>query len=190
MKADELTLTPCNRASSRAVRLAGLLALLLLLSACGNADMSDLQKYLREVKARPKGAIEKLPEIKVVEPFSFPIEGLRDPFKALEEPDIIANEGLPSSNGLKPDFNRRKEELEAFPLDSLKMVGTVVMKSKLWGLVKAGDKTIHRVVVGNYMGKNFGKIIRISTDRIDLLEIVPDRPGTWREQQTSLSLMQ
>jgi type IV pilus assembly protein PilP len=68
------------------------------------------------------------------------------------------------------------------------MVGTVVMKTKLWGLVKAGDKTIYRVQVGNYMGKNYGKIIRIQTDKIELMEIVPDKPGTWREQQTSLAL--
>jgi type IV pilus assembly protein PilP len=62
------------------------------------------------------------------------------------------------------------------------------MKSSLWGLVKASDGTIHRVQVGNYMGKNYGKIINISTDKIDLMEIVPDQPGTWREQQTSLML--
>ena len=68
------------------------------------------------------------------------------------------------------------------------MVGTVAMKSNLWGLVKADDATIHRVQVGNYMGKNYGKIIRISTDKIELMEIVPDKPGTWREQQTSLAL--
>jgi type IV pilus assembly protein PilP len=68
------------------------------------------------------------------------------------------------------------------------MVGTVVMKSNLWGLVKASDGTIYRVQVGNHMGKNYGKIIRISPDKIELMEIVPDKPGTWREQQTSIAL--
>ena len=90
-------------------------------------------------------------------------EGLRDPFKPLVQPeqqDEVAE--LSTGGGIKPDTTRRKEELEAFPLDVLKMVGTVVMKSNLWGLVKADDGTIHRVQAGNYMGKNYGKIIRIS----------------------------
>lgn len=158
-----------------------------LLVGCGDDDFSDLNQYMLEVKARPKGSIEKLPEIKAVEPFIFKPEVLRDPFRTLEQPEqteSVATVG----NGLKPDFTRRKEELEAFPLDGLKMVGNVVMSSKLWGLVKASDKTIHRVQVGNYMGKNFGRIIRISADKIELMEIVPDKPGTWREQQTALAL--
>jgi type IV pilus assembly protein PilP len=67
-------------------------------------------------------------------------------------------------------------------------VGTVVMKSGLWGLIKASDGTIHRVRVGNYIGKNYGKIIRISNDKIELTEIVPDKPGSWREQSASLAL--
>jgi len=161
-----------------------------LLAGCGNNDIVDLKKYIEEVKSRPKSAIEKLPEIKMVEPFVFPVDTLRDPFKPLEEPETIQGEGNTTGNGLKPDFTRRKEELEAFPLDGLKMAGTIFMKSNLWGLVKASDKTIHRVQVGNYMGKNFGKIIRISTEKIELLEIVPDKPGTWREQQSYLALTQ
>ncbi|MDD1642874.1 MAG: pilus assembly protein PilP [Methylococcaceae bacterium] len=159
------------------------------LAGCGNDDFSDLNQYILKVKAKPKGAIKPLPEIKVVESFMFNPEGLRDPFKALvqtEQQDVAVD--LSTGGGIKPDTTRRKEDLEAFPLEILKMVGTVDMKSNLWGLVKADDGTIHRVRVGNYMGKNYGKIIRISTDKIELMEIVPDKPGTWREQQTSLAL--
>lgn len=162
----------------------------LFITACADNDYSDLTKYMADIKSRPKGAIEKLPEIKVVEPYVFPVDTLRDPFKPLEEPETFQNDGQSTGSGLKPDFTRRKEELEAFPLDGLKMSGTVIMKSSLWGLVKASDKTIHRVQVGNYMGKNFGKIIRITSEKIELLEIVPDKPGTWREQQTYLALTQ
>jgi type IV pilus assembly protein PilP len=68
------------------------------------------------------------------------------------------------------------------------MAGTITKDAVLWGLIKAGDGTIHRVREGNYMGKNHGKIIRINEDKIELMEIVPDKPGTWREQQTSLAL--
>ncbi len=164
------------------------LLLLVLMTGCSNDDFSDLNQYISQVKARPKGPIQPLPEIKVIEPFVFKPEGLRDPFKPLELPEQDSGIDISKTNGIKPDPSRRKEELEAFPLDGLKMVGTVVMKSSLWGLIKASDGTIHRVQVGNYMGKNHGKIIRIVTDKIELMEIIPDKPGTWREQQTSLAL--
>jgi type IV pilus assembly protein PilP len=158
------------------------------LVGCGDDDFSDLKQYIADVNARPKGTIEPLPEIKTVEPFVFKPEGLRDPFKPISETQDAEEAQVAAGNGIKPDTSRRKEELEAFPLDSLRMVGTVVMKGNLWGLVNASDKTIYRVQVGNYMGKNYGKIIRILTDKIELMEIVPDTPGTWREQQTSLAL--
>jgi type IV pilus assembly protein PilP len=160
----------------------------ILLVGCGADGFADLEQYIKEVKAKPKGIIEPLPEIKPIEPFVFKPEGLRDPFKAIGETEEAEETGVAVGDGIKPDTSRRKEELEAFPLDSLRMVGTVVMKANLWGLVKASDKTIYRVQVGNYMGKNYGKIIRILTDKIELMEIVPDKPGTWREQQTSLAL--
>jgi len=160
----------------------------IVLVSCGDDGFSDLKQYITDVNARPKGTIEPLPEIKAVEPFVFKPEGLRDPFKPISETQDAEEAQVAAGNGIKPDTSRRKEELEAFPLDSLRMVGTVVMKANLWGLVKASDKTIYRVQVGNYMGKNYGKIIRILTDKIELMEIVPDTPGTWREQQTSLAL--
>jgi type IV pilus assembly protein PilP len=159
-----------------------------VLISCSNDDFSDLHQYVSEVKARPKGTIQPLPEMKTVEPFVFKPEGLRDPFKALISSEESEEAQISTGNGIKPDTTRRKEELEAFSLDGLRMVGTVVMKGNLWGLVKASDRTIYRVQVGNYMGKNYGKIIRILTDKIELMEIVPDTPGTWREQQTSLAL--
>jgi type IV pilus assembly protein PilP len=158
------------------------------LAGCGNSEFSDLQEYIKDVKVRPKGTIEPLPEIKTIEPFVFKPEGLRDPFKPITESEEVDDTQVAIGNGIKPDTTRRKEELEAFPLDSLRMVGTVTMKASLWGLVKASDKTVYRVQVGNHMGKNYGKIIRILADKIELMEIVPDKPGTWREQQTSLAL--
>jgi type IV pilus assembly protein PilP len=164
------------------------LSAMALLAGCGNDDFSDLNRYIVEVKARPKEAIKPLPEIKVIEPFMFKPEGLRNPFNALEQPEQAEGADISAGSGIKPDTTRRKEELEAFPLDGLRMVGTLDMKSNLWGLVKASDGTIYRVKVGNYMGKNYGKIIRILSDKIELMEIVPDKPGTWREQPASIAL--
>ncbi|MDO9168108.1 MAG: pilus assembly protein PilP [Methylobacter sp.] len=159
-----------------------------LLAGCGNDDFSDLNRYVSEVKARPKQPIKSLPEIKVIEPFIFKPEGLRDPFRPLEQPEQTEGVDVSTGNGIKPDTTRRKEELESFPLDGLKMVGTIDMRSTLWGLVKASEGTIYRVKVGHYMGKNYGKIIRIVSDKIELMEIVPDKPGTWREQPVSIAL--
>ncbi|MCX7098492.1 MAG: pilus assembly protein PilP [Methylococcales bacterium] len=159
------------------------------LAACGNNDYSDLTQYIEEVKAVPKGNIKPLSKIQPIESFVFNPEGLRDPFKPLAQPvkhDEVPE--TPTGDGLKPDTKRHKDELESYPLTSLKMVGSVIMKSLLWGLVKADDGSIHRVQPGNYMGKNYGKITHISTDKIELLEIVPDKPGSWREQQNSLAL--
>lgn len=158
------------------------------MTGCSNDDFSDLTKYIQEVKAKPKGAIEPLPEIKVVEPFVFKPDGLRDPFQPVEKNNDISAIDNSGANGIKPDTERRKEELEAYSLDTLRMVGTLTNAKGLWGLVKAKDGTIHRVQVGNHMGQNYGKIIRILEDKIELMEIVPDKPGTWREQQASLAL--
>jgi type IV pilus assembly protein PilP len=169
---------------------ASYLVLSLMLAACGNEDLTDLDVYMRGVKSRPKGQIEPLPDIKVIEPFVFKSDGLRDPFKPMMHPEQTQDPTAGVGGGLRPDVSRRKEELEAFPLDGLKMVGTVTKNAKLWGLIKASDNTVHRVQAGNFMGKNYGKIIRVSPDGIELLEIVPDRPGTWREQQTTLSLVE
>lgn len=158
-------------------------------SGCGNDDFSDLDKFIQEVKARPKGAIEPLPENKIVEPFVFKPDGLRDPFQPVEKNTDNSTVDVAGGNGIKPDTERRKEELEAYSLDTLRMVGTLTNAKGLWGLIKAKDGTIHRVQVGHHMGQNYGKIIRILEDRIELMEIVPDiKPGTWREQQASLAL--
>lgn len=163
----------------------------LILTGCSKDDFTALNKYIKSVKTKPKAGIEPLPERKAIEPFIFKVENLRDPFKPLEQPNDQEDKVavvVASGNGIKPDVDRRKEELEAFTLDSLKMVGTVVMSSTLWGLVKV-DNTIYRVRTGNYMGKNYGKIIRIDTDKIEVMEMVSDKPGIWREQQASLPLI-
>ena len=186
MSRHQLRLSSCKRLSLHI----SLILFSVLSTGCGNNDFPDLKQYILEVKSKPKGAIPPLPEIKVIESFMFNPEGLRDPFKPLVQPEQDELAEQTTGGGIKPDNTRRKEELEAFPLDVLKMVGTVTMKSTVWGLVKADDGTIHRVQVGNYMGKNYGKIIRINTDKIELMEIVPDKPGTWREQQTSLGLIE
>lgn len=163
-----------------------LLALLPLLAGCVNDSISDLRQYADEVKARPAGRIPPLPEIKQVETFAYIAEGKRDPFLA-EVGEEEEEQELPD-NGLRPDLLRRKEELESFPLDSIRMVGTLELHGVIWGLVVSTDGTIHRVKPGNYMGQNHGQITDIQEDRIELNEIVPDGRGRYMERQASLAL--
>ncbi|KAF3977825.1 MAG: pilus assembly protein PilP [Methylococcales symbiont of Iophon sp. n. MRB-2018] len=159
------------------------------LAGCANSDVSDLERYISEVKARPKGAIKPLPEIKIVEPFIFNPEGLRDPFSPVERLDETGDlEGVVANSGIRPDMSRKKEVLESYSLDTLKMVGTLTLNKVSWALVKASDGIIHRVQKGSYMGRNYGKISGITDNKIELMEIVTDKPGAWRKQQVSIAL--
>jgi type IV pilus assembly protein PilP len=122
------------------------------LAACGS-DMDDLDSYINSVKARPGGRIEPLPEITPYEVFTYvaDAEGLRSPFV----PDTPQAAG-PAAGGASPDPDRPAEFLESFPLDTLRMVGTLDVNETVYGLVQTSDGLIHRVVPGNYMGQNDG----------------------------------
>jgi type IV pilus assembly protein PilP len=158
------------------------------LGGCGSDDLADLRSYVAEVKQRQKVGVEPLPEIKTVEPYVFSDADLRDPFLIAEERAEPVAEEVKVESGIHPDMARTREELESYELDSLRMVGTLDLSNTIWGLVRATDGTIHRVRAGNYLGKNFGRIIRVRDDQIELMEIVPDNPGTWRERKASLEL--
>ena len=90
---------------------------------------------------------------------------------------------------MAPDLNRRKEPLEAFPLEQLKMVGTLAQGTDTYALVRA-DKTLYRVKKGNYMGQNFGLITDVNDSEIKLKEIVQDSAGDWAERQSVLPLLE
>lgn len=166
----------------------GIGVLVLALTGCTNDDISDLTQYIKSVKARPKGTIQPLPEIKVIEPFIFNPDGLRDPFRPVKRIEERQSFDMFSFTGIHPDISRRKEELEAYSLDTLRMVGTLAMDNELWALIMARDRTIHRVRKGHHMGRNYGEIIRILDDGIELMEIVADKQGAWREKQASIAL--
>jgi type IV pilus assembly protein PilP len=158
------------------------------LSACGGGDLADLEEKIAEIKARPKGKIPDLPTPKTTEPFSFDLDGSRDPFKPVEKQPDPTQQVTPGSL-IKPDPNRIKEDLEQFPLDTLKMVGTLKKDSTLWALVESNNGTVYRITAGNYMGEHDGKIIEISNNAIQLMQILPDKePNTWREEATTLPL--
>ena len=166
----------------RCAIISGLL-ICLPLTGCGGDNLSDLRSYVQEVKARPKGKIGPLPEIKPPETYTYSATALRDPFTPSQ-----TEAPAPLANKLTPDVNRQKEVLEEYPLDALKMVGTVENNNETWSLVRAPDGIIYRVKPNNYMGQNFGKIVAISDESIDLIETIEDGQGGWLERPASLAL--
>ena len=155
-------------------------ALGMLLSAC-TSDTKEVEAWVAEVRARPAPPLDPLPVMKQFETFEYSAEGLRDPF-AVPVPD------RDSGSGLRPDPNRRKEALEAFPLDGLNMVGTIGGGGSLIGLVLAPDRVTYRVRPGNYVGQNDVRITAVHEDRIEMVELVPDGAGGWLERQARIAL--
>lgn len=157
----------------------------LSLTACGG-DMDDLDQYVNEVKARPGGRIEPLPEITPYEVFTYiaDAEGHRSPFVP-DSPQAAA--GM-AAGGTRPDPERSREFLEQFPLDTLRMVGTLELGNTHFGLVQTSDGLIHRVVPGNYMGQNDGRIVSVNDSEIELVEIISDGIGGYLEREAAVGL--
>ena len=154
---------------------------------CGR-DIQDLQQYVDEVKSRESYSIEPPPEVKPYKSFEYAADNERDPFDPSELVSKVAQQSQPTNPHLSPDPNRIPEFLEAFPLDTLRMVGTLSQGQSFWALIQTPDSTIQRVSEGNYMGQNYGKIIRVSEADIKLTEIIPDGFGGWRERAGSVAL--
>lgn len=161
--------------------LACTLAVTFLLAACGSGT-GDLDAWVSEVKARPAAPIEPIPQMKQYEAFTYQEAGRRDPFAALQ----LARQS--NAGGVKPDLNRNKEPLEEFPLDGLRMVGTIDSKGKVYVMIKAPDSVVHRVTIKNYLGQNYGQITAISESEVSLTELVPDGFGGWIQRPASLTL--
>lgn len=153
------------------------------LAGCG-ADMGELDTYINSIKARPGGRIEPLPEITPYAIFSYTadISGTRSPF-APDTPLAARN-----SDAMGPDENRVKEHLETFSLDTLRMVGTMDMGGTEFGLIQSSDGLVHRVVPGNYMGQNDGRITEITGSEIKLVEIISDGIGGYVERDAAVGL--
>jgi len=153
----------------------------LSLSACSNG-MEQLQQQVAEIKARPGEAIDPLPEIKPYEAFTYAAGNMRSPFV----PTPPARTDV--ANGVRPDVKRPREFLEQFPLDTMRMVGTLQLLGCNYGLVQGKDGLVHRVLPGNFVGQNDGRIVGISPTKITIIEIVPDGLGGYIERPAALAL--
>ncbi|MEE9302740.1 MAG: pilus assembly protein PilP [Thiotrichaceae bacterium] len=161
-----------------------------LLAGCNGSKEEELEGYLASVKGRAAKPIAPIPAIKPYLRFVYPEQDI-DPFDvSILAPVVSAiSEVRRVDNGIEIDTTRIPEFLEGFPLDSLRMVGTVHRNGELWGLIKIPDGGIQRVKEGNYLGKNFGKVNEVTEARINLKEIVPNGFGGYKPKENAIALM-
>lgn len=179
----------------RALIRPAVLMLLVLSAGCVSKDISDLESYAAQVLARKGGQIEPLPPIKPYERYLYRAEeqNLRDPFRSFFDA-VVEDTPVDQINDAEQQKyateiqTHNREELENFELDALRMVGVLENTDNLWGIVLDQAGTVHRVTVGNYVGRNYGKITSIQEDRIDIREIIQDGQGRWEERTAALAL--
>jgi type IV pilus assembly protein PilP len=152
----------------------------LALVGCRGRD-ADLDSFIQETKASPGGRVEPLPEVKPYQAFSYSAQGMRSPF-------VPGGSGV--ATGVRPDVHRPREFLEQYALDTLKMVGTLNLSGRYYGLVLARDGRVHRVSTGEHMGQNDGTITEVTPTKIALTEIIPDGLGGYVERPAALGLTQ
>jgi type IV pilus assembly protein PilP len=160
-----------------------LLAALALAGCVGN-DRKDLEEFVRSAGENKRGRVEPLPQLKTYDSITYEAFELPDPF----QPRKIAAAQLPADFALRTGRSTR-EPLEAYPIESLKMVGTLERGKARWALIKTPDSNLYRVTNGNYMGQNFGVIAMITETSITLKELIQDTTGSWSERTSQLQLL-
>ncbi len=159
----------------------------LALVACGGDEHQDLKEELKALTKDVRGKVDPLPVVKPYEPVPYKAAELPDPFGPAKIELVTKSAG--TGGGLKPDLNRPKEPLEAFPLETLKMVGVLQQAKQTFALVKA-DTTLYRVKAGSYMGQNFGLVTQVTENEIRLRELVQDAAGDWTERASTVQLQE
>lgn len=163
---------------------AGVLAACLLLAGCTGGDQDDLQSWMEAQVRGMRGAVRQLPELRPFPVVGYAGEQGDDPFRSARmAPQRVSG----SSAG--PDMNRRREPLEGHALETLQMVGVLTRDGVTHALIRAGN-ALHQVRPGNYMGQDFGVVIRVTENEVTLRELVEDVYGDWVERTRSLILQE
>lgn len=174
---------------ARVVAVAGATMLALGMSGC-TSDVSEIQAWMDETRANTPRRTGRIPEPKRFVPFRYEARTDIDPFSNAKLQVALARFSDRNKGGITPDLNRRREPLEAFPLDTIRLVGHLHRSSTGSVALLEADKVIFQVKVGSYLGQHFGRIIRISETEVGLKELVQDAAGDWVERDTSLALQE
>lgn len=160
---------------------------MLILAGCGGEEFQDLRDFVRNAGADMRGKVDPPPDMKPYEPFTYDNDtGLPDPFK-LRKADA-RNAGRGGTN--QPNLDRPKEELEDFPLESLKLVGYLSQRGVGYALIRSSEGKIHRVKAGNYIGLNYGQVVSVDETEMKIREMVQDSVGDWTERENTLLLIE
>ncbi|MDB5841286.1 MAG: pilus assembly protein PilP [Herminiimonas sp.] len=170
-------------------RAALIVMLLSALAGCGDSGVQEVQQWMDETKRQTRIVIPKLSEPKTFTPFIYGGKSAVDPYSPAKLAVALAKQKSSSESAFKPNLDRRREPLEAYPLDNLKMVGTLRKAGASYALLQA-DKSLFQVKVGNYIGQNFGMVTKITESEVELKEIVQDASGEWVERNAKLELQE
>jgi len=163
-----------------------MVVVLMGLSGCGNNnDFSDLDAYMNEVRLRPLGNIEPTPTFSSYQAFTYNAASLRSPFLPPVRVDLAGRKQ--GSRNVKPDLNRQKQYLEGFNIEQFEMVGTLSNITGSFALLR-GASGVHRLKVGDYLGRNDGRVVAVSDSQVDVVEIVSDGEGAWLERPRTIPL--
>lgn len=154
------------------------------LSGCGSDGMDDLRDWVIKERKGRKPRVEPLPEIRTQESFVYEADTLADPFA----PFNLKPRG--AAGGPSPDINRRKEPLEDYPLDALRMVGTLSRGNQSWAIIQAPDGIVYRVKNGDHMGQNFGMVTDITEENVKLVELIQNPLSDWIEREAKLAILE
>jgi type IV pilus assembly protein PilP len=170
----------------------GFVLILFGLAGCGSSEQEELQQWMTEQRNATKPKVPPLPEPTKFSPQSYDQEGAIEPFSNQKLTQALKRDSTQATSNaalIAPELSRRKEPLEAYPLDAASMVGSLIKVGQPVALVKV-DNLIYQVRVGNYLGQNYGRITKVGETSLALREIVQDAAGEWIERTATLQLLE
>lgn len=163
-----------------------------LVAGCGASGQEELQQWMTEQRAATKPQVTPIPEPKKFTPQAYTQETSTEPFSNVKLTQALKRESASATSNaalVAPELARRKEPLEAYPLDAMKMVGSLIKEGQPVALLRV-DNLLYQVKPGNYLGQNYGKIVKVNETEVTLREIVQDAAGEWTERTATLQLQE